>query len=155
MGGTIRPATIEDRAAVEAVVAAAYALYIPRIGTMPGPMLDDYGGLIQGGRVHVLDIAGTIKGLLVLVPEQDALLVDNVAVVPNEQGRGYGRKLLEFAEQVARDTGYGCLRLYTNEAMTENVALYARIGFVETHRAEEKGYRRIYMRKALTRPCDG
>jgi hypothetical protein len=58
--------------------------------------------------------------------------------------------LLEFAERAALDAGYGAVRLHTNEAMTENIALYGRIGFIETHRAEEKGYRRVHMRKALT-----
>jgi len=32
---------------------------------------------------------------------------------------------------------------------TENIALYSRLGYVETHRAEEKGYSRIYMEKRL------
>ena len=34
--------------------------------------------------------------------------------------------------------------------MTENIALYSRIGYVETHRAEEKKLRRVYMAKRLT-----
>ena len=33
--------------------------------------------------------------------------------------------------------------------MTENIALYSRIGYVETHRAEENGLRRVYMSKRL------
>jgi hypothetical protein len=33
--------------------------------------------------------------------------------------------------------------------MTENIALYTRIGFVETHRISEKGYDRVYMTKQL------
>jgi ribosomal protein S18 acetylase RimI-like enzyme len=81
--------------------------------------------------------------------QQDQMLLDNIAVGPHAQGRGYGRKLLEFSEQMARDAGCGSIRLYTNEAMTENLSLYARIGYIETHRAEEKGLRRVYMRKLL------
>jgi hypothetical protein len=33
--------------------------------------------------------------------------------------------------------------------MTENLALYSRLGFVETHRAEEIGLNRVYMTKTL------
>jgi hypothetical protein len=33
--------------------------------------------------------------------------------------------------------------------MTENLALYSRLGYVETHRGEEKGYSRVYMEKRL------
>jgi ribosomal protein S18 acetylase RimI-like enzyme len=146
----IRLATSEDRAAVEAVVEAAYAPYVARLGRKPGPMLDDYAALIRSSRVHVLESNGGIAGVLVLIPEPGAMLLDNVALLPSHQGLGYGRRLLEFAERAAVAAGYGTIRLYTNEAMTENIALYSRIGFVETHRAEERGFRRVYMRKALT-----
>jgi hypothetical protein len=41
------------------------------------------------------------------------------------------------------------VHLYTNIVMTENLALYTRLGFEETHRADEDGYRRVFMRKRL------
>ena len=37
------------------------------------------------------------------------------------------------------------IHLYTHALMTENIALYRRIGFVETQRVSEKGYERVYM----------
>ena len=89
------------------------------------------------------------KGLLVLIPEADAMLLDNVAVHPSAQGRGLGRQMMMFAEQAARDAGYKAIRLYTNAMMTENIALYARVGYVETHRGVEKGLHRVYMTKKL------
>jgi len=146
-----RVATAQDRSAVEAIVTAAYSHYVPRIGRKPGPMLDDYGALIRDGRVYVTDRGGAVKGILVLIPEQDAMLLDNVAVAPDVQGSGVGRAMLEFAEQAAVHAGYRTIRLYTNEAMTENLELYAKIGYSETHRAEEKGLRRVYMAKAVGR----
>ncbi len=39
--------------------------------------------------------------------------------------------------------------LYTNEAMVENLRLYPRLGFVETGRRVEDGYRRVFFRKSL------
>lgn len=113
-------------------------------------MLDDYGVLIDQGRVRVLVMNGTVQGVLVLIPQPDAMLLDNIAVAPATQGLGLGRRMLEFAERAAREAGYSSIRLYTNEAMTENIRLYTRIGYVETHRSEEKGFRRIYMEKSLT-----
>mgnify|MGYP001314961146 CR=1 FL=1 len=145
----IRLAGPEDRGAVEAIVQAAYAPYILRIGRKPGPMLDDYGALIVDERVSVLVDRQEIRGLVVLIPDGEALLLDNVAVDPRAQGCGYGRMLLAFAEAEARRMGARALRLYTNEAMTENLALYGRLGFVETHRAVEEGLRRVYMTKVL------
>ena len=112
-------------------------------------MRDDYGAFIRDGRVHVLDHGGAIQGILVLIPEADVMLLDNVAVPPAAQGLGFGRAMLAFAERAARDAGYRSIRLYTNEAMTENIAMYSRIGYRETHRGERKGLRAVYMTKSL------
>jgi ribosomal protein S18 acetylase RimI-like enzyme len=60
-----------------------------------------------------------------------------------------GRALLELADVEASAQGYGELRLYTHEAMTENIALYARIGWIETHRGKQEGYQKVFMRKPL------
>ncbi len=77
------------------------------------------------------------------------LLVENVAVRPDQQGNGLGRRLMEFAEELARQRGIGRLELYTNEVMTENQLIYARLGYRVTDRRAEGGYRRIYMEKVL------
>ncbi|BDB18843.1 acetyltransferase [Pseudomonas sp. CYM-20-01] len=145
----MRPATSHDVAAIEAIVQAAYSPYIARIGRKPGPMLEDYPQLVQAGGVHVLENAGRVQGFIILLPTDGALLLDNLAVAPEAQGLGFGRWLMDFAEQQALDAGFAAIRLYTNEAMTENITLYTRRGYVETHRAEAHGLRRVYMTKHL------
>jgi len=147
----VRPAAPADAAAVRRVVRAAYLPAVALIGREPGPMGDDYDALIAAGRVHVLEDADGdgVCGVLVLLPEADALLLDNVAVAPDRQGRGVGGILLDFAEAEARRLGLPAVRLYTNERMEANLALYARRGYVETGRREEKGFRRVFMRKDL------
>lgn len=149
MAFALRPAGAEDISAIEGIIAAAYSHYIPRIGRPPGPMLDDYAALVREGVVQVAEEAGRIAGVLVLIPQEDFMLLDNIAVSPLAQGKGLGRLMLAAAETAAREAGFGSIRLYTNEAMTENLGLYVRIGYAETHRAEEKGLRRVYMAKAL------
>ncbi|EIM25534.1 GNAT family N-acetyltransferase [Microvirga lotononidis] len=146
----IRLARLDDLAAIAAIVQAAYAPYIPRIGQRPGPMLDDYAALVTKGCVHVLVAESEVAGILVLMPDDGAMLLDNVAVHPDRHGHGYGRALIAFAERYARERGFKAIRLYTNEAMSENIRLYERLGFVETHRAEDKGFRRVYMTKLLS-----
>lgn len=145
----IRPATAHDVAPVQALIEAAYALYIPRIGAKPGPMLEDYAALIAQGRVEVFEEQGQVLGVLVLVAQADGLLLDNVAVSPAAQGRGLGRQLMAHAEARARQLGLEVVRLYTNEAMSENLGLYERLGYRETHRAEQAGFRRVFMEKRL------
>ncbi len=145
----IRLATSSDLAAIQAIVALAYGRYVPLIGRKPGPMLDDYAALIEGQHAYVMWDGGDIVGVLVLIAEAEAMLLDNVAVHPDAQGRGHGRALIAFAEGLARKRGFKAVRLYTNEAMTENIALYGQLGFVETHRGDEKGFRRVYMTKRM------
>jgi GNAT superfamily N-acetyltransferase len=149
----IRLALPEDCAAVEAIVHEAYSIYIDRIGKPPGPMLDDYGVLIADRAVSVLEeSSGEIAAIIVLLPKSDHLLLDNIAVHRDRQGRGLGRRLIAFAEDEARRLGYGELRLYTHEKMSENIVLYSRLGFVETGRGREAGYDRVFMRKRIGTP---
>ncbi len=146
----IRPAATADCAAVEAIVVAAYSPYIARIGKKPGPMLDDYPRLIATGAVSIIaEPEGAIAAIIVLLAKADHLLLDNIAVRPDRQGRGLGRRLIVFAEIEARRRGHTELRLYTHEMMTENITLYRRLGFVETGRGREAGHDRVFMRKRL------
>jgi ribosomal protein S18 acetylase RimI-like enzyme len=146
----IRRAEPGDCAAIEAIVRAAYSGYIERIGKPPGPMLDDYPAQIAAGAVSVLeDPDGAVAGLIVLVPKPDHLLLDNVAVSPDRQGQGLGRRLIGFAVSEARRLGFRELRLYTHAKMIENIALYTRLGFRETGRGREAGYDRVFMRKPI------
>ncbi|WP_426134636.1 GNAT family N-acetyltransferase [Pseudomonas sp. PWP3-1b2] len=149
MPTSIRVATAGDVASIEAIVEAAYTPYIERIGRKPGPMLEDYRQLVEAGSVSVLDNMGKVQGFIILLDSDGALLLDNLAVAPDAQGLGLGRLLMDFAEQRAIHLGYAAVRLYTNEAMTENLTLYARRGYIETHRAEAHGLRRVYMTKGL------
>ena len=147
---TIRPARSADAVAVARLVEAAYTRYIARMaGQRPGPMDDDYPARIAEGAVWVLEHDGAIAGILVLLSEPDHLLLDNVAVAPGHAGRGLGRQLVGFAEAEARRRGFGEIRLYTHVTMTENQALYRHLGFEETHRGEQAGFARVFMRKRL------
>jgi ribosomal protein S18 acetylase RimI-like enzyme len=79
----------------------------------------------------------------------EAYLVDNLAIEPTRQGGGLGRRLLDHAVREAARLRLPAVRLYTNVAMTENQAIYAHLGFVETHRTWEAGVRRVHMRLSL------
>jgi ribosomal protein S18 acetylase RimI-like enzyme len=143
----IRSAMPQDREAVEAIVRDAYSVYLERMGQPPGPMLDDYAAQIAAGSVTVLDEGGEIVAIIVLLAKPDHLLLDNIAVRPDRQGTGLGRQMIAFAEAEARRHGFSEIRLYTHETMVENIALYKRLGFVETGRGREAGYDRVFMTK--------
>jgi ribosomal protein S18 acetylase RimI-like enzyme len=115
----------------------------------PGPLLDDYEAMIKNGYVNIAEIDGVIQGVLVLVPGDGSMLLNNVAVAPSVQGLGLGGKLMRYAERRARAAGYQSITLYTNEIMKRNINYYSRLGYVETDRYEDKGYKRVFMAKTL------
>lgn len=112
-------------------------------------MLENYSSVIQRHDACVLELDGELIGVLVLASKEQGLTLNNLAVHPDFQGRGFGGRLLDYAESRARALGYGELTLYTHECMAENLAIYARRGYVETDRRTESGYHRVYMRKQL------
>ena len=145
----IRLAQAAEATAVDELVQRAYRHYVERIGMRPGPMDDDYAAQIRLEQLFVAEDEGALAGLVVLVAYDDHLLVENVAVDPARQGEGIGRALLAHAEAVARRTGLPTLRLYTNAAMRENIALYSSLGWEETERRSENGFERVFFGKQL------
>jgi GNAT superfamily N-acetyltransferase len=142
-----RRAIAADLPRVREVIAAAYAKYRARMERIPAPVLRDYAGEVDRGLVWVA--GDPVLGVVSLIPEADSLLIENVAVHPDAQGTGLGRRLMEFAEQEAARHGLTRIRLYTHEVMTESQAVYARLGYRVDQRATEDGYRRIFMSKDL------
>jgi ribosomal protein S18 acetylase RimI-like enzyme len=147
----IRPARPTEAGAMLALVRAAYARWVPLIGREPAPMTDDYAARIAAGQAFVLEAPdGRILGLAVLEDTPDALLLDNIAIATEAQGQRLGHMLMDFTEAEARRRGYRLTRLFTNAAMESNIRLYEGLGFVETHRAMEGAFRRVYMEKRLS-----
>lgn len=146
---TLRLAQTADLASIQTMTNAAYAKYLPRLGRQPQPMTADYTPMIAAEQVWLAEQDGVVVGLIVLQPAADHLLIYSVAVAPTHQGTSVGRQLLLWAEQEAVRQGYSVVQLYTNEKMTENIALYGRIGYQEIKRVLVNGYQVVYMEKAL------
>jgi ribosomal protein S18 acetylase RimI-like enzyme len=146
----IRIARPDDAARLRIIAHAAFGKYIARIGRAPSPMSTDFAAAIAAQRVVVIEAAESIDGYMIAWPEADAYFIDSIAVEPARQGGGLGRQLIDHAAREARRHGLSAIRLYTNVAMTENLAMYAHIGFVETHRAEENGFHCVHLRWSLS-----
>ena len=148
-GTSIRRATTADLTEIRQLIADAYTKYIERIGRPPAPMTADYAAALGHSRVWVLERGEAIAGALVTEDRGDHLLLETVAVAPDCQGMGYGMMLLDRAERDAVELGFSEVRLYTNEAMTENLSFYPRHGYRETGRAAQDGFRRVYFSKTV------
>jgi ribosomal protein S18 acetylase RimI-like enzyme len=146
-----RLADARDVDAIAQCVQRAYAKYAERLPLPPKPVLADYAQVVASSTVWVLvhPQDGLLLGVLVLVAMPDHLLLDNIAVEPAWQGRGLGRRLLALAEAEACRLGLTEVQLYTHALMTENRALYARVGYLEYARKQVNGRDAVFMRKSL------
>ncbi len=146
----LRAATAADADRVREIVRAAYGKYVERMGREPRPMQQDYAEVIEELDVTVAEEDGRVVGVLAMEDDPDeGFLIDNVAVDPACAGTGIGRTLLERAEAIARDRELDALVLYTHSTMTENLALYTRIGYVEYGRQPSPPGEIVLMRKPL------
>jgi len=90
---------------VAEITDSAYGSYLPLLGRKPQPMTADHRRMIGENDVWLLFNENYPVGVLVLVDEPDSLLIYSVAIRPELQGRGLGRRLLGWAEQQARRVG--------------------------------------------------
>lgn len=142
-------ATATDAAAVRALTRAAYAKWVPVIGREPLPMAADYDAAVRNHRIDLLYQDGRLAALIEMIPAADHLLIENVAVSPACQGRGFGRKLMAHAERVAVSLGHGEIRLYTNRLFAQNVQIYLKLGYRIDREEEFRGGVTVYMSRRL------
>ncbi len=148
----MRRAGPADAAAVRTLTRAAYAKWVPILGREPRPMTADYECAVVEHRVDLIEGGGDLQALMETIVRPEDLLIVNVAVAPAHQGRGLGRQLLVHADRLAHEADRGLVRLYTNQRMTENIALYTRSGFaVERLEAHAEFGTVVHMMRLLPR----
>lgn len=145
----IRAATAADLAQVMLCARAAYSRYLQRMNREPAPMNADFASQIEQGQVYLAFRRSLFAGYVVFYQERDHIHLENVAVLPTFSGQGIGRALIKYAEDAARQAGLRAIELYTNEVMTENLAMYPKLGYVETERKQQAGFNRVFFRKSL------
>jgi GNAT superfamily N-acetyltransferase len=69
------------------------------------------------------------------------LIIHRLAVHPNHQGKGIGKKLLQFAEDYAQKNGFSSIRLDVYTKNPGAISIYKHAGFVE------KGFIKFPFRK--------
>ena len=93
--------------------------------------------------LYVLEQEDTITGIIVITPEMDEeylsiewltpsgnnLYIHRIATLPSTWGDGGGRKLMDFAEEVALQKGYVSVRLDTFSQNKRNQKFYATRGY--------------------------
>ena len=145
-----RPGRRDDVDAIRDLVRAAYAKWVPLIGREPMPMKTDYAVAIAERDFDLLCDGEILVGLIETEHRPDHLWIENVAVHPDRQGQGLGRKLLKWAETRAEVAGTGEIRLLTNEAFEANIRLYKKVGYkIDRTEPFHLGGTTVYMSKRI------
>ena len=124
-------------------------MYVESMGMQPAPMNADYAEQIALSHVHVAEQGGALAGFVVCYSQQQEMHLENVAVLPARAGQRIGSHLIHHVEKQAADRGLLAVNLYTNEVMTENIKWYRKMGYQETERRQDKGFKRVFFRKLL------
>lgn len=147
---TLRRAQPADAPAVGALTRAAYAKWVPLLGREPKPMTADYAVAVRDHLIDLLFVAGDLAALVEMIPQPDHILIENLAVSPDFQGGGHGRRLMGHVEEVAAERGLGTVRLYTNKLFATNLRFYAQLGYVVDGEEAFKGGYLVHMSKRIT-----
>lgn len=146
---SIRSAVLVDIPAIKDCAAAAYEMYVDRIGREPAPMQANFARQLKTHTIDVYSHNGVVAGYVVYQVQEQKMMLENVAVHPTFAGNRFGNELVNHVEQVAADLNIPSVFLYTNAAMTENLVMYPKLGYKETHRMEEDGFNRVYFEKSV------
>jgi GNAT superfamily N-acetyltransferase len=122
----IRPATINDALSIVKIRAGALTEDEVSGFVVPGDNLyssvhklrivwDRNNRLQKGFEVFVAECDGKVIGFIVLNMNDADDNIDNVVVAKKEQGKGVGRALVEYVEELARSRGFSVLKTDTTE----------------------------------------
>lgn len=145
-----------DWDALLALILESFASMHPRIAPPSSALRLTLDSLREKARAEMAYAAiedGRLLGCIFCKPEPpDCLYIGKLAVAPEAQRKGVGRRLLEAATEYAVAQGLSCLRLETRIELTENHGVFARWGFVRSADGIHPGFSRttfIEMRKPI------
>lgn len=129
-----RALTLAETEPAKRLLRAAFADYVASLGRAPDPGAHDtLGDKVAAGRVMGAFGDEAMTAVAVTGREPDgAWMLESLAVDPNRQRDGLGRKLLCHVIAEARAAGAPAIRLHTVAAMSHLVALYSAHGFRKT-----------------------
>lgn len=107
--------------------------------------------LMRPHGLFLLALSGeTPVGCIALKPLRDARAeVKRLWIAPAARGLGLSRRLMRAVEDGARSLGYTTLRLDTNSALAEAVALYRSSAWIEIARYNDDPYPDHFFQKTL------
>ncbi|MBO6516771.1 MAG: GNAT family N-acetyltransferase [Bacteroidia bacterium] len=85
---------------------------------------------LNTGTCYIAKSDSQVVGVLVLVQVGAGTVeIKNIAVKESEQGKGYGKALLQYSDKTSRELGFEKLLIGTGNSSLAQLALYQREGF--------------------------
>jgi RimJ/RimL family protein N-acetyltransferase len=74
--------------------------------------------------------ADRIVGIIVLMPTRpETVEIVNIAVTKHKQGKGYGKQLVQYGIQFAKEKGFKTIEIGTGNSSLDQLAVYQKCGF--------------------------
>jgi len=81
-----------------------------------------------------------IVGCMILTPKDDSLYIGKLSVLPKRRKEGIAFKLMQYAEDFARQKGFKTLSLAVRLVLKEQQSYYKRLGFETVSLGTHEGY---------------
>ncbi len=99
---------------------------------------------LKNGTCYVAKLSSEIIGAFVLHPlNKKTMEIKNIAIVESQQGKGFGKNLLNQAEELCRKQGFIKVVIATGNSSIGQLALYQKLGF-EIDRIEKDYFTQNY-----------
>src|SRR5437870_1364737 len=129
----IRLAIPDDADAIAEILRVAFSEfkndYTSEALSVVTPSADEIATRFGEGPQWLATVDGKPRGTVSVVREPDHLYIRSMAVLPEAQGMGIGRKLLDAVESYAIENGFNRLFLYTTYFSRVAIQLYEKRGF--------------------------
>jgi|SRR5215467_638081 len=149
----IRTASVNDVAAIAAVLAASFleykSLYTEKAYAATTPSEEVIKNRFAEGKVWVAAVEETIVGTVSVVPQNESLYIRSMAVLPEARGHRIGEQLLSEVERYAVVKGFRQLTLSTTPFLNRAIRLYEKFGFAPSDTGDLYGTPLITMEKEL------
>ena len=93
-------------------------------------VLEDNGVITASAIINHIQPDSYIEGKWeFMVPDEEIMVLHTLTVDPLLAGKGYGRRMMEFAEKEAKDTGFKVFRIDTYAGNGPARKMYESLGF--------------------------
>ena len=88
--------------------------------------------ICSGTQYYLITSEGQNIGYFAIKPENGSLFLSKFYMKASERGKGHGRRAMEFIKDQAKLLGLSMIRLTVNRNNKVSIAVYGRLGFMQT-----------------------